>query len=256
MLAGIALGDGPPALVERRPVAGQEFRAAGEDGRDRDLVGLVGFELVQDDRRLELGQVFLDLPDLLDLAQGGDDRPAARMGEAERQVREVLDLDRDGDVDRPDVEHPELAHDPVVPAVGDERHAVALADAQGEQAGGEEVDALPHLGVGRGLVAVGLLLQHHGLAGVAGDGGFEQPGQGSLWIHGVPPRWAGQSYGAGEKSKSADGGYVLVEDLLHEIHDLFLELRPLFEGLLGFPGPELLHRHQVLLKDASTVSSA
>jgi len=158
------------------PPSFQEFLAAPKDLRRGDLVNVVGAKLVQDDGQGQLGQVFADLADLRGLGSRDDGQAASGVGQAELEVAELVHLDRNGHVDGPGIEDPELAYDPFPPSFGDEGGPVAPAEAQAHQPGRESVDEEAHLGKGRRLVPLAGLFPDENVPGVSLDAVFEKSG--------------------------------------------------------------------------------
>ncbi len=187
-VGGIALLDGLPAGLEFRLAGPEEFPSFVTDILGVKLVRLEGAQPVEDDRPLKVGQVLLDLANLVDMVLGDDDHPAAGMGQTELEVGQLLHPDRDGHVDRSGEQDAELAHDPVVPAFGDEGHPVARAEAEGHESRAEGADPVPRLTVGLPPVGVPSFLPEQDVLGVGPDAVLEQPWKSSL-VHGLlPPR--------------------------------------------------------------------
>ncbi len=169
----VALPDGRQGRLEVRRPGLEERVAAAEDFGGRELVGGQVLDVVQDDRRGQVRQVVPDLADLGELRLRNDRDAAAGVGQTELQVAELVHLDRDGDVDGPERQDGQLAHDPVPAPLGDEGGPVAPAEPEGHEAGGEAADELAHLGEGRGLVAGAPLLPNEDVRGSGRDAFFE-----------------------------------------------------------------------------------
>ena len=106
---------------------------------------------------LELGDELVDDGDVVDVAEAVDEAEHLHVGLAE-DVVEFLALvgGVDGDEDGAGLGAGELEGQPVGHVLGPDADVVALADADGEQALGEAVDARVELLVGPAEVAVGI----------------------------------------------------------------------------------------------------
>ncbi len=149
----VALAHGLPAVGELPFAAGQEFAAQAPDVVAGQLVLLQVLRGIEGDGFFQFRQVVLYLPDLGQLAARHHRQPAARVGKAELEFRQLVDADRYGDVHRPGEEDAELAPHPVGAAFGDEGDAIPFADAEAHEPGAEALRLLAHFGIGDPLVA-------------------------------------------------------------------------------------------------------
>ena len=81
--------------------------------------------LIENDHLPHVGQLRTDGTHLLELRATDDDEAHVAVLHAEEQVVALFEFDAQGHVDRTGIEHGQLAHDPKVAPLGEQRHAVA-----------------------------------------------------------------------------------------------------------------------------------
>ena len=167
---GVVAAERVPGLRDRAGVRCEVRVAAREQRREGDGLRARLADVVQDDHRLDGGQLGEEAEHLAGLRARRDHHPAPGVRQPEAQLRQLVDLDGDRHVDRAGVQDPQLRDGPVAPSLGDQGDTIALSEAEVHQAGGAPVHERTQLGVGRALPGAALLLVDQDLCGVALDG--------------------------------------------------------------------------------------